>query len=134
MEAKFVDAPIGNERRNMFMVSSGQTHLDMMPATPARLRLVKEGRLRMIPVSLDRGLLGYRLNILLESQREKLAGVRTPKDLRLFVMGQNEGWMWRYIAPPEFPQKKSETGASVSSPNKWKRDISTCFLWDWRKH
>lgn len=93
MKAEFVDAPVGNERRNLFMISSGQTHLDMMPATPARLRLVKEGRLRMIPVPLDRGILGYRLNILLESQREKLAGARTPEDMRSFVMGQNEGWM-----------------------------------------
>ncbi len=93
MDVEFKDAPVGNERRNLFMISSGQTHLDMMPATPARLRLVEEGRLRMIPIPLDRGILSYRINILPESQREKLARVRTPEDMRSFVMGQNEGWM-----------------------------------------
>lgn len=93
MEAQFVYSPLGNELRNVSMISSGQTHLDMMPATPARLKLVKEGRLRMIPIPLDRGILGYRINILLTAQQEKLAGVHTQEDMRAFVLGQNEGWM-----------------------------------------
>lgn len=93
MQAEFIDAPHGNERRNLFQISNGQTHIDMMPATPARLALVREGRLRMIPVPLDRGLLGWRINLLLESQRDKLAGVRTAADLAQFSMGQNVGWM-----------------------------------------
>ncbi len=93
MSAVFVDAPKGNERRNLHMISAGHTHIDMMPATPARLRLVRAGRLRMIPVPLDRGLLGYRVNLLLASQRDKLARVRTASDLRGFNMGQNIGWM-----------------------------------------
>jgi hypothetical protein len=93
MEARFVDAPASNERRNLQMIASGQTHMDMMPATPARLRMVEEGKLRMIAVPLDRGLLGYRINLLLASQREKLAQVRTVSDLAQFSIGQSEGWM-----------------------------------------
>lgn len=93
MEAAFVDAPQSNERRNLFMISTGQTHVDLMPATPTRLRLVEQGKLRMIPIPLDRGLLGYRLNLLLASQREKLAQVKTVSDLAHFSMGQAEGWM-----------------------------------------
>ena len=92
-QADFQDAPIGNERRNVHQISSGATHVDMMPATPQRLELVRQGKLRMIPVPLDRGILSYRLNILLESQKDILANVREPKDLHLFVIGQNEGWM-----------------------------------------
>ena len=92
-QADFQDAPIGNERRNVHQISSGATHVDMMPATPQRLELVRQGKLRMIPVPLDRGILSYRLNILLESQKDILANVRDPKDLHRFVIGQNEGWM-----------------------------------------
>ncbi len=93
LKAEFVDAPAGNEKRNVHMISSGVTHVDMMPATPARLQLVKEGKLRMIPVPLDRGLLGYRINLLLDSQKHKLSNVRTAADLRAYSMGQNVGWM-----------------------------------------
>ncbi len=92
-QAEFQDAPMGNERRNVYQISSGATHLDMMPATPQRLELVRQGKLRMIPVPLDRGILSYRLNILLEKRKDILANVRTPEDLHAFVMGQNEGWM-----------------------------------------
>ncbi len=93
METTWVDAPNGNERRNLFMITTGQTHLDFMPATPTRLRLVQAGKLRVIKVPLDRGLLGYRLNLLLASQRDKLAQVKTAADLADFSMGQNVGWM-----------------------------------------
>ena len=92
-QADFQDAPIGNERRNVYQISSGATHVDMMPATPQRLELVRQGKLRMIPVPLDRGILSYRLNILLEKQKDILANVCEPKDLYTFVIGQNEGWM-----------------------------------------
>jgi hypothetical protein len=92
-EADLVDAAHGNEKRNVHMITSGHTHIDMMPATPARLDLVRQGKLRMIPVPLDRGLLGYRINILLETQVHKLANVKTARDLTAYTMGQNVGWM-----------------------------------------
>ncbi|MFT3760155.1 amino acid ABC transporter substrate-binding protein [Thauera sp.] len=88
-----VDASKGNERRNVALITEGLTHIDMMPATPIRLELVRSGKLRMIPIPLDRGLLGYRVNLLLESRRDMLAGVRTAEDLRAFSLGQNVGWM-----------------------------------------
>lgn len=91
--AEFADAPSGNERRNIFMISEGHTHLDMMPATAARLALVNEGRLRMVPVPLERGLLGYRVNLLLEAKRDQLAAIKTVDDLRAFSVGQHVGWM-----------------------------------------
>lgn len=93
MQATFADAPQGNERRNLYQISHGHTHIDMMPATPARLRLVEQGKLRMVPIPLDRGLLGWRINLLLASQHDKLAQVRTAADLAQFSMGQNVGWM-----------------------------------------
>lgn len=92
-QADFQDAPTGNERRNVHQISSGATHVDMMPVTPRRLELVRQGKLRMIPIPLDRGILSYRLNILLEKQKDILANVYEPKDLHAFIMGQNEGWM-----------------------------------------
>lgn len=92
-QADFQDAPIGNERRNVHQISSGITHVDMMPATPQRLELVRQGKLRMLPVPLDRGILSYRLNILLERKKDMLKSVREPKDMHAFVIGQNEGWM-----------------------------------------
>ncbi len=91
--AQFSDAPLGNERRNVYQISSGATHVDLMPATPERLRLVREGRLRMVPVPLDRGLLGWRINLLLRSQKDLLARVRSVADLAHFTLGQNVGWM-----------------------------------------
>jgi len=93
LQADFVDAPKGNERRNVHMITHGYTHIDMMPATPARLNLVHAGKLRMIPIPLDRGLLGYRLNVLLDSERDKLAHVQSVEDLRAFSVGQHAGWM-----------------------------------------
>lgn len=93
MQVQWSNAPKGNERRNLYRISHGETHVDMMPATPARLRLVEQGRLRMIAVPLDRGLLGYRINLLLDSERDKLSQVRTVSDLAQWTMGQNEGWM-----------------------------------------
>ena len=93
MQATFVDAPQGNERRNLYQISHGQTHIDMMPATPTRLRLVEQGKLRMVPIPLDRGLLGWRISLLLSAQRDKLAQVHSISDLAHFSMGQNVGWM-----------------------------------------
>lgn len=93
LEANFIDAPKGNERRNLQLISSGHVHIDMMPATPDRLALVQQGRLRMIPIPLDRGLLGYRVNLLLEKHKNMLARVRTAEDMKRFNLGQNVGWM-----------------------------------------
>lgn len=93
MQATVVHAPQGNERRTRYQTSHGQTPIDRMPATPAWLRLVEQGKLRMVPIPLDRGLLGWRINLLRASQRDKLAQVRTAADLAHFSMGQNVGWM-----------------------------------------
>ncbi|NLX18578.1 MAG: amino acid ABC transporter substrate-binding protein [Desulfobulbus sp.] len=93
VDVRFTDAPKGNERRNLYQISSGQVHIDLMPATPDRLALVQEGKLLMVPVPLDRGLLGFRINLLLEKHRNMLAHVKGAEDLKRFSMGQNVGWM-----------------------------------------
>lgn len=92
LEANFHEAPDGNEPRGLHMITSGQVQVDMVPATPQRLQLLKEGKLRMIPIPLDRGLLGYRVGLVVESRRELLAGVRSGQDLQRFTVGQGEGW------------------------------------------
>lgn len=91
--AAFVDAPLCNEHRKIALLKQGLTHIDLMPATPARLKLAQKGELLMLAVPLDRGLLGYRLNLLLEKKRSLLKNVRSVQDLRRFTMGQGEGWM-----------------------------------------
>lgn len=91
-QALFVDAPLCNERRKIALLKQGRTHLDLMPVTPERLKLAARGEILMLPVPLDRGLLGYRLNLLLESDRELLQKVYSVEDLRAFTIGQGEGW------------------------------------------
>lgn len=92
LDASLLDTPDANEPRGLHMIISGQVHIDMVPATPQRLKLVEEGRLRMIPVPLDRGLLGYRVGVVVDSRRDLLAEVRSLQDLRRFTVGQGEGW------------------------------------------
>ncbi|MEF3697979.1 amino acid ABC transporter substrate-binding protein [Desulfolutivibrio sp.] len=93
IEAEFIPAPLCNERRQLDMLRRGLVQLDMMPVTPKRLHAARNGEILMIPVPLDRGMLGWRLNLLLHSQRDMLADVRSVEDLAKFTMGQGEGWM-----------------------------------------
>ncbi len=93
VDAEFIYAPKSNERRKLHMLIQGKTHLDMMPATPRRLEAARRGDILMIPVPLDRGFLGWRLNLVLESQKDILANVQSKDDLTDFTIGQGEGWM-----------------------------------------
>lgn len=92
MEVQLEDAPIGNEVRAQHLIDSGQIHVSMIPASAERLQLVKEGKLLMVPVPLDRGLLGYRVGLTVNSRRDALAHVRTSADLKNIIIGQGEGW------------------------------------------
>ena len=93
VDVAFENAPLANEKRQLLLLEEGRTHVDLMPVTPERLRSVREGKSRMIAVPLDRGLLGYRLCLVLRSRQDLLAGVRSAADLRPVVFGQGEGWM-----------------------------------------
>lgn len=93
LEVEFVEAPLANEKRQLLMLEAGQTDIDLMPVTGERLASVAAGKSFAIPVPLDRGLLGYRLCLLLKEKKDLLAGVRSPQDLRAFTIGQGEGWM-----------------------------------------
>jgi len=118
LEAAGVDftfemAPLANEKRQLLMLEAGQTDIDLMPATGERLGSVEKGKSLVIPVPLDRGLLGYRHCLLLESKKDLLAQVQTADDLSAFTIGQGEGWM------------DVEVFKKAGIPVKWVRD--------WRK-
>lgn len=92
MAVELEDAPIGNEPRVQYLIDSGQVHVSMIPASAERLQMVREGKLLMIPVPLDRGLLGYRVGLTVNSRRDAMAQVRSYTDLKSFTVGQGEGW------------------------------------------
>lgn len=80
-------------QRNLHETASGRIHITLLPPTATRLSMVKDGRLRMIAVPLERGLLGWRTAFILQHQQEKTAHVRNLNDLRGFVIGQGSGWV-----------------------------------------
>lgn len=90
--AALVNAPYASEARNLHEIAAGRTHINLLPVTPARLAMVKEGQLRMIPVPLERGLLGWRTSFVLEGQQDRLATIRSLHDLRSLIVGQGTGW------------------------------------------
>ena len=51
-----------------------------------------EERMRPIPLPLDKGLLGYRLFLIMPETQERLAQVRSLDDLRRFTIGQAIPW------------------------------------------
>lgn len=93
VDAEFVYAPKCNERRKLYMLKNGVSHMDFMPATPDRIKHFENGEIWHIPVPFDRGLLGYRLNLLIESRKDILKEVDSVEKLRNFTIGQGEGWM-----------------------------------------
>jgi hypothetical protein len=114
MAAHLVDAPQSNYRRALYQITQGDTHIDMATASQARLRLVQEGKLRLIPIPLDRGLLGWRINLLLRKDIDKLAPVKDAAALRKFTVGQHVGWpnieIYRYADIPTKEIKKWSHG------------------------
>lgn len=90
--ASFTNAPASNEQRSLYMLKHGFTQVDIEPVTPTRLALAAKGSIRMIPIPIDRGLLGYRINLLLDTRRDLLAKVRNAADLSEFTIGQAERW------------------------------------------
>ena len=92
LHAQLIDAPQSNYRRTLYQIQHGHTDIDMATVSPQRLQLVAEGKLRMIPIPLDRGLLGWRLNLLLNKDIDKLKDVRSIGQLAKFTVGQHVGW------------------------------------------
>lgn len=90
--ASLVAAPHASEARNLHESKEGRIHINLLPASPARLKMLREGKLRMIPVPLERGLLGWRSAFILQGQEERLARVRNLDDLRTLTIGQGTGW------------------------------------------
>jgi hypothetical protein len=92
LPADLVDAPHATEQRNLHEITAGRTHINLLPASPTRLKRVQEGRLRMIPVPLERGLLGWRTPFVLQSHEARLSSIRTLDDLRTLTIGQGSSW------------------------------------------
>ncbi len=91
--AKLTNAPNASEQRNLHETSSGRIHITLLPPTPTRLSMVNEGRLRMIAVPLERGLLGWRTSFLMQNHQDKTARIRTLSDLQALIIGQGSGWV-----------------------------------------
>lgn len=90
--ATLVNAPHSSEARNLHETTAGRIHVNLLPASPARLDMVRRGDLRMIPVPLERGLLGWRTSFALEGREEALSHIRGLDDLRKLTIGQGAGW------------------------------------------
>lgn len=90
--ATFQETPNMTEQRNLHEGQKGNVHLSLLPTTPDRLALLRKGKLRLIPIPLERGLLGWRACFVARQDADKLAGVRDLNDLRRFVIGQGNGW------------------------------------------
>lgn len=91
--ADLAHAPYATESRNLHEMMAGRTHINMLPATPHRLDLAAAGKLRMIPVPLERGLLGWRTPFILQDQQDRFATIRTLEDLRTLTVGQGSNWL-----------------------------------------
>lgn len=90
--ADLVNAPHASETRNLHEISAGRIHINLLPASPQRLSMVEAGRLRMIPVPLERGLLGWRAPFALQGRQERFADIQSLEDLRALTIGQGAGW------------------------------------------
>lgn len=91
--AKLENAPNTSEQRNLHETTAGRIHVSLLPPTPTRLRMVKDGHLRMIAVPLERGLLGWRASFVLQNHQDKTARIRSLNDLQTLIIGQGSGWL-----------------------------------------
>lgn len=79
-----------NFQRAAAEVQAGDKGLVNIVARATNLEL--EGRLRAIPIPLDKGLLGYRLFLITPPTQTRLDAVKSLEDLRLFSIGQASPW------------------------------------------
>lgn len=91
--ANLENAPHTSEQRNLHETISGRIHITLLPPTPTRLSMVKDGRLRMIAVPIERGLLGWRTSFILQTQQDKTAHIKSLSDLQTLIIGQGSGWL-----------------------------------------
>lgn len=91
--ASLVEAPRTTEQRNLHEMEAGRIHITLLPPTVPRLSMVYEGRIRLIPVPLERGLLGWRSPFLLQTERDMTAGVKVRADLQSLIIGQGANWI-----------------------------------------
>ena len=90
--ARLVEAAKTTEPRNLHEMLAGRIQVTLMPPTLPRLAMVREGRLRMIGVPLERGLLGWRTPFLLRGRQDITTDVKVLADLQSLIIGQGAGW------------------------------------------
>lgn len=88
-EVQAFDTPM-NFARAASEVEAGQRGRVNIVARATNLEL--ESRLLPIPIPLDKGLLGYRLFLIMPETQEALERVRSVDDLRRFTIGQATPW------------------------------------------
>jgi hypothetical protein len=110
--ANLVNAPNTSEQRNLHETTSGRIHISLLPPTPTRLSMVNDGRLRMIAVPLERGLLGWRTSFVLQTQQDKTARIHSLSDLQTLIIGQGSGWLDAQIY--------SQAGISTREVQAWR--------------
>lgn len=95
--ARFQDAPITTEKRNLYETSQGRIHLSLLPTSAERLDWVRQRRLRMLAIPLERGLLGWRACVVLQQHKDLFAHIQHSGQLQQFVFGQGASWWDSFI-------------------------------------
>jgi len=90
--ATLVEAPVTTEPHNLHEMVAGRIQVTLMPPTLPRLSMVHEGRMRLIGVPLERGLLGWRTPFLLHDRQDITTDVKSLADLHSLIIGQGAGW------------------------------------------
>jgi len=92
LDATFELFPPAPEKRLDAEMAKGKLHLAFIPPNADRILLEGNDLISAIRIPLERGLLGYRICLVRASQKDLLAEVRTPADLKRFTVGQGFGW------------------------------------------
>src|SRR5690606_13835912 len=90
--ATLVEAPVTTEPHNLHEMVAGRIQVTLMPPTLPRLSMVHAGRMRLIGVPLERGLLGWRTPFLLHDRQDITTDVKSLADLHSLIIGQGAGW------------------------------------------
>lgn len=86
-------APQASELRSLHEAQSGRIHVALLPPTPERLALYAAGKIRMIPIPIERGLLGWRIGFIHKDHQHKTERIKSLEDLQALTFGQGVDWL-----------------------------------------
>ena len=92
MDASFSFFPVAQEKRLNAELTNGNLHVAFMPPDPERMDLENRGIIKSIKVPLERGMLGYRICLLREADKDLLKYVESVDDLKHLTVGLGLGW------------------------------------------